>query len=133
MVVSPCIDWKEAASEDGGQAIGIVAEDRQTAASLGTVRSECADDDVSLGLNSHFEPIDVSGLIGAIGEEVKGGPVVPQIISLNWLPLCDICDHPLDVGGAVTKTPLGCVKRGSGKIENRGLAKLSSEQIVHQA
>jgi len=70
-----------------------------------------------LGLNSQFEPIDVGGLVGVISQEVEGSPVVPQIIRLTWLPLCDVCDHPLDAGIAVAKAPLVSGKRGSGKIE----------------
>ena len=133
MVVSSCIHEDKVASENLAQTGRVMAHDRQAAASFGTIRSERTDDDVPPGLNSHFEPIDISGLIGAIGQEMEGGPVVPQIIGLSRLPFRDVCDHPLDVGAAVAETLLGRGKGGPGKIENGEPAKLSSEQIVHQA
>ena len=80
MVVSSGIGQDEGASEDPGQSIGIMAHDRQAAASLRTVRSERAYNDVSPSLDCLFEPMGISGLIGFLGEEMERGPVVPQIV-----------------------------------------------------
>src|SRR5258705_11475589 len=91
---------------------------RQAAASLWTVRSERAYNDVSPSLDCLFEPIGISGLIGFLGEEMERGPVVPQIVRLRRLPLCHVCDHPLDVGGGVAETLPSRSKRDSCKIEN---------------
>ena len=106
-----------------------MANDRQSAASLRTIWSERPDDDVPPWLDCFFEPIDVSGLIGMIGQ-MERGPVVPQIVSLRRLPFCDVCDQPLDVGALVAETLPRRDKSGSGKIENGEPAILSGVQIV---
>jgi len=95
MVVSSGIGQDEGASEDPGQSIGIMAHDRQAAASLRTVRSERAYNDVSPSLDCLFEPIGISGLIGFLGEEMERGPVVPQIVRLRRLPLCHVLRSPI--------------------------------------
>ena len=133
MVVSSCIHEDEVASQKSAQSGCVMAHDRQAAASFRTVRSERADDDVSPWLHGLLEPIDVGGLIGAISEEMEGGPVVPQIVGLGRFPLGDVCDHPLDAGAAIAETLPGRAKRSAGKVENGEPAKLSSQQFVDKA
>ena len=133
MVVASGINQDEIASEDLGQRVRIMADDRQTAASLRTVRGERPDDDVSPWLDSPFDPIDVGGLIGWIDQKMERGPVVPQIVVLRRLPFRDVRDHPLDLAAALAETFPGCGKGGSGKIEDRESVELSGQQFVGEA
>ena len=130
MVVASGIDQDEFVSEDCGQGGRVMAHDRQTAASLRTVRGERPDDDVSAGLESLLKSIDVSRLIGVMGQEVECGAIVPQIVGLCRLPFGDVSDHPLNVSAAVAQTFPRSGKGGSGKIQNGEPAELSADQIV---
>ena len=75
-------------------------DDRQTAASLWSIRRERSDDHVPAGRYRVLHACGVVRTVARIGQEMKGGSVVPKIVAFIRTPGRHICDNPGDVLGA---------------------------------
>ena len=73
-------------------------DDRQTAASLWSIRCKRSDDDVPAGTYRVSHGCGVGRTFARIGQEMKGGSVVPKIVAFTRTP--GVCDTPGDVLGA---------------------------------
>src|SRR5580692_7844475 len=110
--MSSRVDQFETGPENLRQRGGVVPDDRQSAALLRSVEGEGADHDMASALDRLFQALDISGLIGRIGQEMKRGTVVPQIVGLGRLPGGDIGSHPSDFGRLAAKTLPGRIESG---------------------
>jgi hypothetical protein len=90
----------------------ITSNGRQAAATLRPIQSKGAYDNVSAGSDDALQTTDIGGTVGSVGEEMKRSTVVPQIVSLGWLPGGDIGNDPFDVTSPVAKALLGCIESG---------------------
>jgi len=61
---------------------GIVTDNGQPAASVGTVRSERPDDNVATGTDSAQDPLGVGNAIFRIDQEMKSRAVMPYVLGL---------------------------------------------------
>src|SRR3954447_24845087 len=85
MFMSPAVDQCEAASQRGGQTALVVTIDKKPAASFRPVRREGGDDGVAAFGQSAPKTSDVGHLIPD-RQEVKAGPVVPDVVGSRGLP-----------------------------------------------
>ena len=104
VVMAPLVDQVKFTSEDCGQGGCLMSNDRQSATSLRAIQSKRGDDDIASRLNGFFQPLNISGLIGLSGQEMKCGAVVPQIVALGWFPFRDVSDFPGHDRGSFSKT-----------------------------
>ena len=93
----PGIDKLKTVSKRCGKTGRIVTADGETAASLRPVKRERADDHATAGAYRSFQARDVCGFIGGLGQEVKRGPVVPDVEGLHRTPFGDVRDDPLNL------------------------------------
>ena len=78
-------DQHEIVTQDPGQGGGIVSNDRQPAAALRAVGSESRDDDVTTRAHGPLQAGDVGIAVRRIGQEMKGGSIVPKVIDAQGL------------------------------------------------
>lgn len=79
VIVRSLVDQAERWSECGIQSGHIIAADRQAAASLGTVRRERSQDEMSAGRDRTFGRSAIALPIRGVGKEVKHGAVLGSI------------------------------------------------------
>lgn len=90
-------------NERGGEAVGVVATNREPAAALGAIRRKSPDHCMAARRDSGRHRGRVGRLVGGLGQEMEHGPVVPQIKQGWGLPLRHIRDQPGDSGGSLSK------------------------------
>src|SRR5882672_9766220 len=95
--MSTGIDQPKPFSQLRRKARRVVSVDGQSAASFRAVDREAADDNVSAGFDRLLQARDVCRAVAAVGEEVEGRPIVPDVIGLGWLPFGHIGRHPLHI------------------------------------
>jgi hypothetical protein len=127
------IDQFKIGPQHCGQRGCIVSHDRQPAASFRAVQGKGADDDMSSGLNGLLQPVDIGPLGGLIRQEMKCSTVMPQIVSLGWLPGGDISNHPFNASPPIAKTLLGRIEGGGGEIQDRNLPDISVDQGINES
>ena len=66
------------------QAVGAVAHDGQTAAPLWSVFCKRRHDDVTAGLDSAQNRLNVGLPLVRRGKEMKNGPVMPNVVGMPW-------------------------------------------------
>ena len=76
----------EAVTEQSHQVLGPVASNGEPGAVVGSVESECGDDDVPARTNRTMQQAQVSVPILWLHEEVEDRPVVPQVVAAIGLP-----------------------------------------------
>src|SRR5260370_16749830 len=84
----------EIASQRPAEARGVMTDDRQAAATLGTIHRERADDDMAARLDGFLEPLDITGLIGRCGEEMEGCAAIPDFENLLRVPFPPLTPDP---------------------------------------
>lgn len=79
MIVIERFDLVEPRSKHHAQCGGRVPGNGKTTAVLGSIVREGCDDQVSTRPHSSGGPVRILGLVVRIGEEMKGGAVVPNV------------------------------------------------------
>lgn len=104
----------------------------ETATLLGAVVGERGDDKVSARANSGGSRSGVRGLVGAVGEEVERGPVVPQINQFRNLYRADIGSNELNVCGIIAEFGTQPVEGDLGDIDGRDCVVSGYEELGDQ-
>ena len=95
MIAPPRLDQPEGGAEHGGEALAVVPRDGKAAASFRPVGREGRDDRVTARPQGQREALHIGGLIGRIGEEVKRGAVVPDVVASVGRPGGRVRDEPV--------------------------------------
>ena len=91
---------------------GVVPHYLKTTAPLWTIRREGCNDGMPSSLQSPPEAREIRRTVILLGEEVKGRPIVPDVIGLQRLPPCCVSDHPMNLCGVLYKAYFGGLKCG---------------------
>ena len=130
MFMSPAVDQCEAASQRRRQTALVVTIDREPAASFRPVRCERGDDGVAALGQSAPKTSDVSDLIGPGREEVKAGPVVPDVVGSRRVPGDHVRRDPCDRAGLIAHARPGARQRRGGDVEHRDILIAARDQAV---
>lgn len=103
VIVLPVFHQSKRVAKYLPEASRVVPNNRQAAATLWTVESERTDDHMSTGPDSAEDSFRIGLLVVLIGQKIKRGSIMPEVINLNWLPCSDIGDDPFDPGAANAK------------------------------
>ena len=95
VIAPPRLDQPEGGAEHGGEALAVVPRDGKAAASFRPVGREGRDDRVTARPQGQREALHIGGLIGWIGEEVKRGAVVPDVVASVGRPGGRVRDEPV--------------------------------------
>src|SRR5260370_1923990 len=132
MIVEAAVKQFETASQRPAEACGVMTNDRQAAATLGTIHRERADDDMAARIDGLLKPLDISGLIGRCGEEMEGGAVMPDIEKLCRAPFCDIRRDPPRPRRLVAEPGPGSVKRRFRQIQYGHVDETTVDQRINE-
>ena len=94
-----------------GHAFGAVALHRKAATLLGTVESEGRYDYDRANMRRGFQRLNVCILLRVIGQEMKDGSVVPNLVGPLRLPMRNVSDDPRTLGRPITKPRFSFGKR----------------------
>src|SRR5882672_5049352 len=86
MIMAAGLDQLERGPEHSADRLRIVSDDKQATASLWPVERKGSDDDVSAGSHGPQHALRIGGAVFGCGQKMKGGTVVPQIMSASRLP-----------------------------------------------
>ena len=78
------------------QTCGVAAVDRQTPAIGRTVQSEGSDYGITAQAQGTIHDPKVRVPIGRVGQEVEGGPIMPDVEASKGLPVQQVAHHPFD-------------------------------------
>ena len=109
-----------------------MARNWETATLLGAVLGERGDDKVTTRANSGGSRSGVRGLVGAVGEEVERGPVVPQINQFRNLHGADIGSNELHMRGIIAEFGAEPVEGRPGDIDGCDRAVSGCEEFGDQ-
>jgi hypothetical protein len=84
---------------------------------------------MAAGLNGLAQAGDVCHAVVFLSEEVKGCPVVPEVIALLRLPCRNVSNDPFNFIGSTAKTGLGDCYGCFGKVEHGDGLKARRHQI----
>ena len=104
----------EGAPEGIAKARSIVPHHGQAAASFWSIEREGRNDGVPPKLQAPLKSLDISSAVAVLGEEVKGRPIVPNIVCPGRIPRCHVSDNPMNLSSTGTKTGLGRFQRSLG-------------------
>ena len=90
MSMPTSVDKPERAPEGLAKALRIVPHDWKAAASFWPIKREGRNDSVSSALQGPLEARDIRRTVMVLGEEVESRPIMPDIVSLQRLPNCDV-------------------------------------------
>ena len=94
MVTAAAADQLERGTEYLADRGAIVPNHWKTAASLRPVRCKGADDHMAARAHRLAHAPSVCGAVGRFDQEMKRGPVVPNIGALVWAPCRHVGDNP---------------------------------------
>ena len=114
MSLPSSVNELEGAPEGLAKARGIVSHHGQAAASFWPIEREGGDDGIASELHAPLEALDISSAVAVLGEEVKGRPIVPNIVCPGRIPRCHVSDNPMNLSSTGTKTGLGRFQRSLG-------------------
>ena len=98
MIMAAGFQQGKFATKNGADGTGIVAHHRQAAAPLRPVERECADDDMAAWAQDLCDAACVGLAFCCFNQEMKRGPVVPEIERLLRIPKGYISRNPIDEG-----------------------------------
>jgi len=133
MSVPPGLNELERAPEGLTEARSIVPHDGKAAASFRSVERKGGNDCVPSDFQGPSETRDIRSTVTLLGQEMKGRPIVPNIVSLRRLPGCCIRDDPMNLCGAAPKAGFRGLECGPGQIEDGYILKAPIDEIVGQA
>ena len=133
MFVPHGIDQSKGMSECLPKARSIISNGRQTAAPFRTIQRESADNGMPSDLQASHQAIDVSGPLTLIGEEVKRGSIMPNVVfRLGRLPGGNVCDNPMNVGGPIAKTLLDRLQCSTRPVERSNIQESRAEKAIDE-
>src|SRR5882757_2072066 len=132
MVMPPGFDQFEVRSKRPGKRLRVVAHNRQPATSFGTVGSEGRDDHMTAGPHRLLKAQDICSAVCRLGQEVKGGAIVPEVVAVRRLPGGDISGDPIDPVSAPPEPLFRLLEGLCGKIEYRYLVEALVEDAINQ-
>ena len=133
MFVSHSIDQTKGMSECLPKARSIISNGRQTAAPFRTIQRESTDNGMPSDLQTPHEPIDVSGPLVLIGEEVKRCSIMPNVVfRLGRLPGGNVRDNPMNVSGTIAKAIFDCLQCRTRPVERSNIKESRVEKAINE-
>ena len=99
MLVTHTVNKPESRPERLDEGFRAIAPHWKAAAALRAVKGEGRYDGVSSVGKRGVEPRNIGSAIHLLGEEVKGGAIVPDVVSPSGFPDRHVGDDPLDAIG----------------------------------
>jgi hypothetical protein len=130
--MSPRIHKLEGATKGLAKARSIVPLYGETAASFRPIKREGCDDCVPSDFQSALQARDIRSTVTVLGEEMEGGPIMPDVICSWRLPDRSVRDNPMNPFSKASKAALSGLKCGLRQIENGYIFKTSINKIVDQ-
>jgi hypothetical protein len=127
------VDEKETGAELCTERRGIVPSDRQAAAPFGTIRRESGHDDRAARFDRMTQTLEVLCAVAWVRQEMKDGPVVPQIDRVRMPLGCDVRFYPAYACVRITESSLRSRERRSGHVQDRHAPRAAFEQPIHEA
>ena len=90
-------DHGEVWGENGAKLVGVVALDRDAAATVGPVEGKRTHNQHTIMIQSSSSTRDVCASVGRLGEEMKNRSVMPHVEGTIWLPHGDVGRNPPDL------------------------------------
>ena len=97
------INKLERAPKRLAKAYRIVPHYWKAATSFWPIKREGRNDRVASDFQGSLKTRDIRGTVMVLREEVNGGPVMPDVVSLQRLPDCNVRDQPMNLRGSVPK------------------------------
>ena len=114
------------------QAFRAITLHRQPAAFLRTIGGEGRNDGIAVRLHATVQALDISGAVPCLNQEMKRGPVVPDIEGARRLPRGGVRRDPLRLAGCRTNPQLRRRKCGLRQIEHRDFIEAAHEQRIDE-
>lgn len=109
MGMLPTVDKPERPAQGPAKTHRIVPHDRKAATSFRSIerkrRNDCVPPDLQGSLKAH----DICSTVRVFGEEVERRPIMPNVVTLCWLPDCCIRSNPVNPGGTPPKAGFSCL------------------------
>src|SRR5262245_11771301 len=118
MVMPPGFRQHERRAEQFSERSRVVPNNRKTTAPLRTIRRKGTDNHVATDVHSFQYALDVCSTVFRIGKKMQSCAVVPYIVSLSWLPACNVRHDPLCLRAVRPKSGLRSSQRLFRKVEN---------------
>ena len=133
MILPEGVHQLKAFAQFPGKACRIVPVDGQSAAFFRTVEGKGPDDDMAAGPDRLSQTRHVGGAVRWIDQEMKGGPVMPDVEAVGRLPIGDVGGDPFHFARAVAESRPGGVKRGLRNVQHRHALEPARQKAVDQA
>ena len=120
MSMGPALRQIERRSEYFADRGGVVTDNRQAAATFGTVQRERPNNYVAAGAHGSQNSFGIGSTVLRISQKMKRGAVVPHVVCLAWFPGGHIGGNPLDLCALrATEPSLRCFEGLFRKIKDR--------------
>lgn len=128
-----CANKCKARSEGLGEAVCIVSLNGQAAAFFWPVERESSDNRVAIWCECLPKCEEVSVTIRFFDHEMKGGPVMPDIVKPRRRPRANVSHDPIDLLACLSQSTASSRDRGRGQIQDGDILKVLFLKIVHQS
>lgn len=132
MSMPTCVYKLERWSKSLAETFRGVTHHGQAAASFRTIGSECCDDSMSSGFHASFKTPNVCNSVAMVGKEVERRPIMPDVVSLLWLPNSGVRFDPTYLMSPAAKACLCGLERRRREVEHGNIFD-AFDEMIHKA